>query len=384
MSITVKVTVEDLDERYTTTGYRIIELESSSTVDGSYSQVDTVSLANPATAPDHFYELEDAAGSLSTWYRYRFAGAAGAAPLSDYSNPFQVTGVTRQRIRQFAINNYRAGYVLVNTGTSATVFTTADARFKSSGFPVNRGKGTWLMPSSGSRAGQTRLIVSSAPSVGTITVDPAWSGTLANLDEGEWHWLVEPEEWNLAINRGVKRYFYLERVPVVGVDAQDEYDLEDLFWLENKDDVHGVWYYPLGTSLADDGNDEPWGGNGRWWRVREDGGRRSLIVYPEIDADTTLYLEATRRMPELHTDASALPEQANLELCAALAYDEVLAALTAPKSGAAKDREAYARQRLQHAVDVLRPLLYRHRVKIRLQPPQPSTPPSAPRSYSAR
>jgi hypothetical protein len=379
MSTEVVVQVEDVAALLAAT-YAEITLHSAASVAGSYSEVDTADLV----AGTFFYTIDDPNGDLNTWYKYRFTGASGAAPIGEFSNPFQLDGVTRKRIRQHTIEDYEAGMVLAATsGGSTTSIPTTDSRFKSSAFNTDRGKGGWLHFTTGLNAGESRKVTASDPGAGTFTVNPAFSNAPTSGDEFEWHWLARPDQADAAINRAMPRYWFLERVPIVGVAGQKEYSLSFLPWLRNREDVFGLWHYPYS---ADEGGlqDEPWPGLGRWFRVRHDTDALTLMITPAVDETKTLYLEAARQMDALHTDASVARRNCDLRLISALTYDEVLAALTRPGTGASADRETWRAERIRHATQELRQLLRENRVNPRPMPPQTEEPPVVPQTYKAR
>ncbi|KKL56576.1 hypothetical protein LCGC14_2244010, partial [marine sediment metagenome] len=174
---------------------------------------------------------------------------------------------------------YGAGIVVVNTGTDADKITTSDHRVKTSLFRADRGKGTWLWPTSGNNQEKARIISAADPTNGTVTVLPSFGAAFVNGEEVEWHWLADRTEWNNALNRGMARYWYVERVPIVGVADQEEYSLAGLPFLKDKEHVHDVRWYP--TSGLD--VDESFGVNGRWWRIREDVGVLTLQIKPAIE-----------------------------------------------------------------------------------------------------
>lgn len=373
MSVTLRFIVEDVETQLDT--YTDIRVYRSATLGGSYSVIDTVTLVSGT----FYYSYSDSAGDLNKWYKYSYYHATGPVE-SDLSAPFRVDGVTRLRARQAAIAKYGAGIVLVNTGTDANKVTTADYRVKTTVFQDNRGKGTWLWPTTGNNQELAAIILSSVASTGVITVLPAFTGgNFASGDEIEWHWLADPTEWNNALNRGMARYWYVERVPIVGVADQEEYSLASIPFLKDKEHVHDVRWYP--TSGLD--VDESFGVNGRWWRIREDVGVLTLQISPAIAATQTLYLECTRPMPPLYTDASAAPANCAGELVAALTYDEVLAYLGAPGGGSSESRKVWRVARAEHASELHR-LLIKHRPKPRQGQPQSPWPTVVPQPWSSR
>ena len=372
MSVTLRFIVEDVTTQLLT--YTQINVYRSATLGGTYSVIDTVTLV----AGTFYYSYSDSAGDLNKWYKYSFHNPTGPVE-SDLSAPFRVDGVTRLRAIQRALSEYSAGIVVVNTGIDSDKITTADHRVNTSLFRADRGKGTWLWPTSGNNQEKARIISAADPTNGTVTVLPSFGAAFVNGEEVEWHWLADRTEWNNALNRGMARYWYVERVPIVGVADQEEYSLAGLPFLKDKEHVHDVRWYP--TSGVD--VDESFGVNGRWWRIREDVGVLTLQITPAIATTQTLYLETTRPMPPLYTDASAAPANAAEELVAALAYDEVLAYLSAPGKGTLDARGVWRTARAVHANELHR-LLVKHRPKPRQGQPQMPWPTVVPQPWSAR
>jgi hypothetical protein len=378
MAINVTITVEDITERLLT--YDEIELHRADTVGGAYSLDETVSLV----AGQYYYVIEDAEGDLNKWYKYRFH--KDPSTNSDFSSPFRVDGVTLLRARQAVLERYKCGHVMVNTWSGdATKLRTIDPAMKDASDSVyrdNRGRGTWVRVATGAAAGDERLITGTDVSVGDIVLNNSLKATPAANDEFEWHTVIEPEAMDSAVRRALSRCWYVDRVPVPGVSGADEYALT-IPWLVDKDQIHDVRYYPFRSSGVDDGIDRPWGTEGRWWGKRQDGEVITLLIRPTIDSSVVLYLECTRPMPPLWTDASAAPAIATEELIAAVAYDEVLAYLSRPGSGSAEDVQAWKRARQAHATEVHR-LLVKNRPKPRHGPPQLAHPPVVPQPFRSR
>ncbi len=372
MAVTLRFIVEDVETQLDT--FESIRVYRSATLGGTYSQITDITLVSGT----FYYSFSDSGGSLNVWYKYSFFHSTGSVE-SDLSAPFRVDGVTRLRARQATLAKYDAGIVLVNTGADSDKITTSDHRVKTSLFRADRGKGTWLWPTTGNNQEVARIVSATDPTNGTMTVLPTWSGAFVNDDEIEWHTLADPTVWNDALNRGQARYWYVERVPIVGVANQEEYSLAGIPFLKDKEHVHDLRWYP--TSGLD--VDESFGVDGRWWRIREDVGVLTLQIRPSIETGKILYLETTRPMPPLYTDASAAPPNASEELVAALTYDEVLAYLSAPGRGSADDRNAWRVARAAHA-DELHRLLVKHRPKPRQGQVQSPWPTSVPQPYSAR
>lgn len=370
MSATIYVTVEDITTQLLT--YTEVQLHRATTVGGPYSEVDSEALAEGV----YDYQLEDSGGDHTMWYKYRFSD--GVAAHSDFCNPFQLDGLTRKKIRQEAIEKYDAGKVLLSTsGGSATSVITTNYRIKGVGRD-DRHKGNWLHVTTGLRVGETRQVTASVASTGALTVG-ALTGALADGDEFELHKLADPDIWNQAINRALRRYHVLERVPIIGVAGQYEYSLDALPWLANVDDIKGLWHYPNDDSS---GHDEPWGTNGRWWQYRDDGGSFTLMIRPATT--DTLYLEAVRNLPPLNVDAAVAHRKCDLDFITALTYDEVLAWLSRPGNGASDDRKTYREMRIEHANQDLMALLRKHRVNYRAAPPVDIVPPAVPMPFKAR
>ncbi len=372
MPVTIRVTVEDIVAQMLT--YESIELHRSDTLGGTYTLDETESLV----AGQFHYSISDAEGDLNKWYKYRFHHATGPVN-SAFSDPFRVDGVTRLRGRQAALAEYGGGIVILNSGTDADKITTVDYRVKSSLFRTDRGKGAWLLPTSGDNAEVARIISATDPTLGTMTVLPAWADAFVDGDEVEWHWLADPTVWNDALNRGMARYHYVDRVPIKGVANQEEYDLSSIPWIIDKDQITDLTWYP--TTGKD--VEQSYAASGKWWKPRIDREKVVLAIWPPVASTVTLYLYTTRPMPPLHTDVSAAPPVCAEELVAALTYDEVLAYLSRPVRGTAEDRRAWTRQRLAHAPE-LRRLLWKHRPKARYGRPRLASPPVVPQPFRAR
>lgn len=376
MSVTVRITVEDIAVKIAT--YTKIEVESATSAEGSYSEIGEITLV----ADTYDYSYLDTAGTVNTWYRYRFSDAAQAV-RSDYSNPFKPSGLSRLAVRQHAINTYRAGMVFTtNSSGSITAVMTDDPLIKTTKFEDGRGKGGWLQPNAGADVGLTRYITESSPSTGSFTVNPAYSAEVDSR-EVEWHWMAPPTVWNAAINRACRRYWYLDRVPIVGVADQDEYSLITLPWLLSERQVVGLWHYPSQTAIATlDGNDEPWMG-GKWWKITTDMGVLKLMIKPTIPATKTLFLEAIRQVQEVYSDSSLFPATVDIDCMSALAYDEVLAHLTRPGFGASGERQAWELERQKHSYELMRHL-NRVKPKFRYVPQGPDAPWVVPSPVKAR
>lgn len=371
MSVTIRITVEDITDRLVT--YDVIRVYRSDTLGGSYTVQDTITLV----AGTYHYSWEDTTGTLNHWFKYSFYNTS-TTDESSLSDPFRVEGTTRLRIRQTSLGKYGAGIILVNTGTDNNKVTTSDYRFKTSFYKSNRGRGQWLLPTTGENAGSPRIIYSSSPTDGTFTVLPAWGSSMGNGDQVEWHTLADPNVWADAINRGLGRYHYVDIIPIVpGTD--NEYSLAALPWLTDREQIHDVRWFPTSTIEID----ESYVGDGRWWGTRKDGDAVTLLIYPAVSATQVLYLEATRPMPALYTDAAALPNVADEELAAALAYDEVLAFLSSPGVGTAQERTSWLKARVLHSPE-LRRLLRNNRPKPRYGPVTPPYPPVVPSRFKAR
>ena len=377
MSVDLKFTVEDVAIQLLT--YKDIRVYRATSVEGSYSQVTDITLITNT----FYYSFNDTAGDLNKWYKYSFFNSVGPVE-SDLSAPFRVDGVTRLRVRQGALDRYEAGAVLTAVaGSSVSQLQTDDYRIKASQFRTDRGKGSWLMPTTGlgasSAVNDQRLVKSSTPTTGILVVEPDFAGAVASGDEVEWHFLADPKVWNDSIVRAAARYWYVERVPIVGVANQEEYNLSILPWLRDPEQVHDVRWYP--TSGLD--VDQSFGVDGKWWGIRHDVDILTLVIKPAIAATETLYLECTRPMPPLYDDTAAAPPNANGQLFIALAYDEVLAFLGRPGKGSSEDRQAWREIRVEHLQELHR-LLVKYRPKPRHAPFKLAQPPIVPKPYSAR
>lgn len=378
MSVTVNVKIEDIATEILT--YTQIKLESASAVDGSYSVVSTTTLV----AGTVYYAITDAAGGITTWYRYRLYNTTGPV-ASGYSNPFQPTGVSRLRLREKVLVDYHGGHLLVSTsGGSASSILTLDYRVKTEAYRATRGAGTWIKVTSGTHINEVTRVTAINKTTGAIAVSPSLTGALADGDTFEWLWMDAPEEIDACINRALLRYKYLDRVPIVGTGLNEQ-SLSYIPDLYAKRFIVGLWQYPtVNSSSSPLDIERPWSSYGNWWNTREEGGVITLITRPAIPTSQTLYLEYLRPMPPLYTDTSILPNACQLDLAAALAYDEVLAGKSRPSStGASTDRSIWAGERVVHRPE-LRRLLRQYGAKPRYQFPELSEPVTVDSPWSAR
>lgn len=371
MSTVVVVPVENLAEVMET--YESIELERATSAEGTYSTVTVITLVEDT----YYYEYTDAAGNVNSWYRYRYHHDTGPVN-SDYSNPFPMDGLSRLKIRQGVLKDWRAGVVFeTSAAVSTTVIRTTDYRVKSGAFRAGRGRNSTLYAASGAQAGDARLVTNSDPSAGEFTTD-AWDSTVAQGVQMEWHTLIDPNALHDALNRAVDRYYYSDKIPIQGVEGQLEYDLTSFApWIRSRKQVMSLWTY-----ASTDAAEQPWTGFGRWANTRQDGDHVTLLIAPATTQ--VLYLEALRPMPKLYTDESVLPLVSQPDTIIALTYDECLAWLLQPgQMASSEDRTAW-----QNARALLRPklldLLRRDRPQPRYNMSISNEPPNVPQPYKAR
>ncbi len=377
MSVVINITVEDVTTQLLT--YTSIQLYSATSVGGSYSLVTTLTLVDG----QYYYSATDGSGNISTWYKYRFYNSTGPVS-SNYSNAFQTGGVTRKLIRQMAMRDYKAGFVLnvaASGSNSSTSAVFSNYMLAASTNTTKRGVNTWLYPTSGSRIGQiTKISANSGASPDVLTLTPAMDGAFATGDEVEWHWFASPEDWNDAINRGLDRYFFLDRVPLTGAGTA-ELALTELPWLYSKDQITGLWNYPIANDI-----ERAWGRAGRWWGARQESGYITLMTKPALQTSDTVYLEALRPMPQIYTDDSVLPVECNIDLAAAFAYDEILNQLLNPTHTgmASVDKDQLKMAKAKHVSGNLRILKHRYGPHPRWQPQQLYEESNHFRPYSSR
>jgi hypothetical protein len=379
MSTTLQFTVEDVNGQMDT--YDVIRIYRAASQYGTYSVLDTEALV----ANTYHYTYEDSGGDVNKFYKYSYYNTSSTVE-SSLSAPFRPAGTSLQRIRQRALEEFGGGLVFSASAGASTTVTTTDFRLlSSSGYSTSRAKGTWLYKPEDDNPIRSRLVVSYAPTTGIFTVSAAWTDNPGVGDDMEWHYLTDPISWNKAIERACKRHWYLERLPIPGVLNQDEYALSSIApWITKERQIHDLRYYPGRTSTADDGVDESWGTNGRWWGVKQDRDMFTLQISPAVDTSTFFYLEVSRHAEPLYAEAASPPLACNEEYLAALAYDEVLAYLARPDTGSAQDRARFANERIIHNRTNLARLHRLHRIKPHAPPPRLSSPSVIPHPYRAR
>lgn len=373
MAVTVRITVEDVADQIGT--YDVIRVYRSPSVDGSFTLQDTITLVSTT----FHYSYADATGTINSWYKWSLYNSVGPVE-SDLSAPFRPGNTSRLRIRQAAIERHKAGLIFTAyTGSLVGKLFTQDPRFFNTLHATDYGKGATLYPTNGNAEGEPRLVVASNPTLGTFDVEPDWSGVPINGDEVEWHWLTTPNNWDDAINQGFKRYWYVDRVPIRGVKDQEEYDLSFLTYIRHRRYIKNVI-----VRWENYEYDEMFGTMGRWWKVKQDKGALTLQIWPTISANDVLYLEVVRQMPPLYNDTDSPPPQCNEDLAVALAYDEVLAAITKPQVGSRVDRSELLAERVRHQQSDLSRLLTQERATWSISPQQGPEPTPVPRPVKAR
>ena len=380
--VDVRIVVEDVAAQLAL-GYDRIDLHRANSVDGTYASVATMTLV----AGTFYYTINDPAGDLNKWYKYQFDDVTGT-PASDFSDPFRVDGVTRLRARQGVLNKYNCGMVITSNGGDTDTVRTVDPRVHGTTYRTGRLKGSYIRANNGTGANQYRVIKDSTQAAGEASIElgSVWAApySVVSGEEFEIHHLASPEALDNAINRAMPRYYYVDRVPLPGVANQDEYPLSGIPWLIDVDQIHDVRWYPFRTSAGvDDGIDESWASNGRWWRIRKDGDNMVLRLSPTIDSTVQLWLETSRPMPPLYTDTAAAPVLCQEELVVALAYDELLGYLARPGNGTVEERKTWVFERRYHAPELHR-LLKKHRPKPRYGPAQLTQPSTIPKPFSSR
>jgi hypothetical protein len=372
MTVTIAIKVEDVETMLET--FTVIQLVRSATADGAYGLIATETLVSG----DYYYVITDSTGSPSFFYKYRFYNPTGPV-ASDYTNPFQPSQVSRQKLRQHVIETYDLGMVLVaaNGNLLTTTFKTDDYRVKSTFHSSGYGTGGYLLAFSafGVPVTEARRIVDTDFSNGLFTVSPAFSQTMQSDDQVEWNWSgIDPIQFNNLINKGLSRYQYLDRIPIVG-DGNAEQSLSYVPWLVSRGQITGLWHFP-GGGLTE----EPF----MWWNARQESGYITLMTSPTLSTADTVYLEAIRSLPPLFTDDSVLPQQANIDLAAALVYDEVLAYLLRPGSSAAdQDKTSWAIAKQQH-LNTLKKLYRRYGPHPRMNRPTNAQPALVNTPWTAR
>lgn len=373
------ISIKDEQDTTDLLTYTQIQLERAPTLSGAYVLVASLTLV----AGQVYYTYNDASGTLNNWYRYRLHNPTGPVD-SSYSNSFQPDGVTRLKLRQAALSNHRAGRVLyaAASGQAPGVAAFTSYQMLSTDYRADRGKGTYLYPTTGANAGIGTRIASSNPVVNPAlyTISPAWTNPLSTNDEVEWHWLTDPDSWNDAINRGLSRYYYLDRIPIFGPSSNyGEISLASLPWLTSRSQAFGLWAYQDTSSP-----ETAWGTGGRWWGLREEGGVLTFESSPGLATGDTVYLEVLRPMPSVYTDADVLPAVCDLQYAAALAYDEVLSNLADPGPGVASvDRDIWVKAR-SGFMPKLRALTRANVPRPRYQPQQFNQRESVPTPFRAR
>ncbi|KKK56580.1 hypothetical protein LCGC14_3063110, partial [marine sediment metagenome] len=150
MSITVRVTVEDVADQIAT--YDVIRIYRSTSADGVFTVQSTITLV----ATTFHYSYADATGTINSWYKWSLYHSTDLVE-SDLSAPFRPGNTSLLRIRQTAMKKHEAGIVLTAyTGSLVGKLFTQDQRFFNTLRAADYGKGATLYPINGDEEGEAR------------------------------------------------------------------------------------------------------------------------------------------------------------------------------------------------------------------------------------
>ncbi len=209
---------------------------------------------------------------------------------------------TRKAIRQEAAARFDGRYFTL-AATGGTTSTVIDTTRQDSGGSTSEFVGGWLLPTSGNGAGLTKAIASWAPTTGTWTqAGTVWPGVIAAADEVELHMLLDPRDWNVCIDRGLRRCTKLRLDQLTLVSQQLQYALTSQTTLESPKHVTRVLLRRGATA-----NQYTWEelAPPRWW-VQDDDDALTLNLRSAIEPQSNLamFIEYIGAYDALATDAT--------------------------------------------------------------------------------
>lgn len=152
---------------------------------------------------------------------------------------------TRAEIRREAADRLDGRY-FHSTATGGSIVTLIDTvRLQDSGASADEYEGGWLIFDAGTAlAGDdnVRTVNSYIPGTGQVAqAGAAWSEAPTGMGY-ELHGLIDPRDWNSAINRGLRRCTRVRRERLTLVDDRLNYSLAALGWLESRRHVQKLLY----------------------------------------------------------------------------------------------------------------------------------------------
>ncbi len=236
--VLVEIAVPDIDRIMTVYGSTgKLQIQSASSATGSYSDVITVALA----AGVNHYEYAHAAGTTSTWYRYRYETTDGSTTLSQWSDVFPGTMPrphTLQTIRQ-DVAKFLGLYGSGTTTAAGSASTAVDTGKIDARLTTNAWQGGWIKLTGGTYTGTVAGISAYAPATGTFTYTPVTAGASGSGSTYELYREVSPTTIDQCINEALQTLTESASFYLTCEASRTVYPVP--YWLKDENDVIGIW-----------------------------------------------------------------------------------------------------------------------------------------------
>lgn len=323
--ITGTLYIEDIATQMLT--YNQARVYSDSSPTGAFSTlVDTLTLV----AAQEKYDWDDAAGTVSTWYRWRLYNTTG--PVSgDLSSPFRPSNLSTLRsIRIEAAKQAQVASsgVCSSTGTTTTLF---DTSLLMSGHDAYFKEGAWLYrPDAGTATDVLRRVTEGgfSTSTGGLSIPSGypWSVAPASAEAYELYNLVPPVEaagagysWNQAVRDGIRDVWFRDQLNLgEGTSTGTcRFSLQQFGDLVTRASIYNVMFRTTDSNGEVRDRYLGMGGEGTFWSVQEnDTTGLTLVVSNPPSTTETVIVEVARRFEEPFVDTDVITGPQSLAIAA--------------------------------------------------------------------
>ncbi|MFN8525117.1 MAG: hypothetical protein U0821_18630 [Chloroflexota bacterium] len=210
---------------------------------------------------------------------------------------------SRATIRQEAAKAWGRSVVVSTATTGSTSSLVDNYRLLDSNESPNQYEGCWVMPYSGTVANVGRIsrVGSYSPTSGTLSLSPSYPSAIANGDGYELHNLLSPDDWNFAINWGLRKCVANRVYSITPVAEQLQYTLPS--WVEREDDVTDLWVETGASQRKRREKVPPY-----VWKVQEEADTLALWLdhayAPDVVNNLALIVEGIGHYDDLSTDSA--------------------------------------------------------------------------------
>ncbi|MGE3463888.1 MAG: hypothetical protein AB7I04_18420 [Pseudomonadales bacterium] len=330
VTVTLSYPLEDVDEQIAA-GWTSLRLYRDSVPDGAFATlVDTVALV----AGTKLYEIEDATGAVTSWYRAALFDS-DTNTTSTKGDPFRVDATRLLDVMQMGAELAGAGFGSECTA-NGTVSSLVDAALLDNGIANDYLERGWIFLPNGAAADLQRRVAKGGFDFTTGALRPArdWSTLPASGDPYVFFLLLPafkapgaPYGWADAARDGLQECWYEDTVDIGagGGISTRRYDLGPYLGTMREKDVKRVMVRRYDTDTGAVLWERDWSKQGKFWRTEQNGrGNVTLILGPNGPSTADrIIVTADRRDAELYAfdDVTTCPIRLAARATAMKAYE---------------------------------------------------------------